>query len=75
MAEATNGKYRSRKFILAYFVELAATLVLFAACWGVYPNIIEVDKIFDSWWLVSGTVLGLYGAGNIIDKRSDNGGK
>lgn len=70
-----NGdpKFRSRKFILASFVQLAATLVLFAAVWGAYPNVKKVDAVFDSWWLVSGTVLGLYGAGNILDKRNGNG--
>lgn len=73
MAEVTNGKYRSRKFILAAFTELAATLVLFAACWGAYPDIVDINDIFSSWWLVSGTVLGLYGAGNIIDKRNGKG--
>ena len=75
MSNGDPGKFSSRKFILACLVQISATIVLFTAAWGAYPDILSIDKVFNSWWLVSGTVLGLYGAGNIIDKRSDNGGK
>ena len=73
MAEQ-NGKKRSRKWVLAI---ASLTIVTVFAAFGLY----ELAKDAGDFALIVGvwvgsdtTILGLYGAANVIEKRNQNRG-
>lgn len=64
-----DRRYGSRKFIMAAFVEGAATIVMFFFAWKLQASSTELLPFLTWWASVSGVVLTLYGASSITDKK------
>lgn len=70
-----NGKFGSRRFIMAVFVEGVATAVLFASIVALWSDFTKIMPSMNWWMQVSGGVLVLYGANKVIDKMGNGGGR
>lgn len=74
MAE-NNGKYRSRKWIIA--VASLVTVTVFAA-FGLYElaeDAKDVALIIGAWAASDTTIIGIYGAANVVESKNRGGGK
>lgn len=68
MADASS-RYRSRRFLFAAFIELAATVavVYFAIKWEARGD--EIMGLLRWWRDVAGMVLALYGISSFAEKK------
>jgi len=69
LVEVQDRRYGSRKFLVSAYTIVFASVVTLALGWQWHDNADQVMGLLWWWTAVSGGVLTMYGAQNIMAKR------